>query len=263
MYYLRFSRLIICSLLIFIGAYSFSAEENFILINGVTGQTVLKQGPHINEPITPGSTFKIVLSLMGYNAEILKSEMIPVWDYQEGYDNYLASWQAPQTPLSWMKNSCVWYSKILALHLGLEKVQNYLALFDYGNQDMSGGLTNAWLSSSLKISSQGQVDFIQKMITRRLPISSNAFQKTKELLFLQELPQEWKLFGKTGWGSIIEQDGRKLEVGWFVGWVEKNDLCFPFAYTIRDSKVNLDLRIPRVKQLLKESNILHMSSSII
>jgi beta-lactamase class D len=255
---LLLSKLIACFLFIFPCVYAFSVEENFLLINGVTDEVVFELGPHINEYITPCSTFKIVLSLMGYDAGILKDEKTPTWTFQEGYDEYLDSWKTPQTPQSWMKTSCLWYSKVLALQLGLEKIQNYLALLEYGNQDMSGGLTDvAWVNSSLKISPRGQVDFIQKMIHGKLPISSNAIQRTKVLLFVDELPEGWKLFGKTGWGgSIREQDSKNLEVGWFIGWVEKDNIFFPFAYNIRERKINLAQRIPRVKQLLVESNVM-------
>jgi len=71
------------------------------------------------------------------------------------------------------------------------------------------------------------------------------------------LPEGWKLFGKTGWsGSDIAKDGKTLEHSWFVGWIEKHDSFYPFAYLIRDKKINLDQRIPRVKQLLVESNVM-------
>ena len=255
-----FSRLITCFLFIFPSVFAFSTEENFLLVNGVTNELVLTLGPNINEQISPCSTFKITLSLMGYDAGILKDENTPVWNFQEGYDDFLKSWKAPLDPTSWMKYSCVWYSKILALELGLEKIQSYLDSFEYGNQDLSGGLappgpTNvAWINSSIKISVNEQVNFIQKMMTGKLPISSNAIQMTKALLFKEELPEGWSLFGKTGWsGSYIGEDGKTLEHGWFVGWIEKDHIFFPFAYLIRDKKINRDQRIPRVKQLLMES----------
>ncbi len=215
---------------------------------------MLELGPHVNERVTPCSTFKIALSLMGYDAEILKDEKNPIWDFQEGYDDYLQSWKTSQTPQSWMKNSCVWYSRLLALQLGLEKIQSYLTLLNYGNQDMSGGETKAWLSSSLKISPKEQIAFIQKMVQEKLPISSYAIQMTKTFLFVDDLPEGWKLFGKTGLGSIVQQDGKNLKVRWFVGWIEKDDAFFPFAYSLRASEVDCALTIPRVKKLLAESN---------
>jgi beta-lactamase class D len=145
----------------------------------------------------------------------------------------------------------------------VERIQNYLSSIEYGNEDISGGLAEpgptdvAWINSSLTISPQEQVNFVQKMILGKLPISSSAIQMTKTLLFKEELSGGWKLFGKTGWsGSAIAKDGISLEHGWFVGWIEKGEVFFPFAYLIRERKINLDQRIPRAKQLLLESNVI-------
>ena len=108
------------------------------------------------------------------------------------------------------------------------------------------------------ISPREQVSFIQQMVLGKLPISSNAVQVTKTLLFKEELLNGWQLFGKTGWsGSEIAKDGKVLEFSWFVGWIEKDNRFLPFAYLIRSKKINLEQRIPRVKQLIIESNVLY------
>lgn len=257
-----FSKLIVC-LFIVSCTQAFSAEENFLLINGKTDEVITKLGPNINKQMSPCSTFKIPLSLMGYDAGVLKDESNPTWDFQEGYDDWLVSWRTPQSPLSWMKHSCLWYSKILSIELGIEKIQNYLVSMKYGNRDASGGLADLgplnpfWINSSIEISPKEQVGFIQKMVRAQLPISSTAIEMTKAILFKEELPEGWKLFGKTGWsGSDITKDGKTLEHSWFVGWIENDDSFYPFAYLIRDKKINLDQRIPRVKQLLVESNVI-------
>ncbi len=241
-----------------------STEENFLLIDGITNEIVLELGSHVAERISPCSTFKITLSLMGYDAGILIDEKTPTWDFQDGYDDWLAAWRVPVFPKSWMQSSCVWYSKVLSLQLGLENIQSYLTSMEYGNKDMSGGLAEPgpadppWINSSLRISPREQVDFIQKMILGKFPISQHAVQMTKALLFKEELPEGWKLFGKTGWsGSYIGKDGKPLEHGWFVGWLEKDHKVFPFAYLIRERKINLDQRVPRVKQLLEEANVMN------
>ncbi len=252
------SIILISSLLcIFSIVLVFSAEENFLLVNGKSGENVLEIGPHVDEGVTPCSTFKIALSLMGFDSGILQDENNPVWLFQEGYDDFLESWKSPQTPQSWMKTSCVWFSRVLAAHLGIQKFQFYLAGLNYGNQDTSGGLTNAWLASSLKISPREQVAFIQKILQEEHPVSCYAVHMTRQLIFIEELPNGWKLFGKTGWsGSTSKPDG-KNELGWFIGWIEKGDDFLPFAYNIRENKINLPQRIPRVKQLLVESNVMN------
>lgn len=241
----------------------YSAEENFILINGTTNEVAIEFGPSINERVSPCSTFKIALSLAGYDAGILKDANTPIWDFQEGYDDWLQSWRVSQSPQSWMRYSCIWYSKLLALLLGPEIIQSYLAIMQYGNQDISGGLGQAgssnvaWINSSLKISPKEQVDFIRKMVCGELSISPASMQMTKAILFIEELPEGWKLFGKTGWsGSYIDKEGKTREHSWFVGWIEKGRNIYAFAYLIRKDKINLEQRIPRVIGLLRESKVM-------
>ena len=43
-----------------------------------------------------------------------------------------------------------------------------------------------------------------------------------------------------------------IEIGWFVGWVQKENNFFPFAYNICEPKVEPSLRILRAKELVKE-----------
>jgi beta-lactamase class D len=261
---LLLSKLTLSFLFVLPCVFGFPAEETFLLIDGLTNEKVLEFGLQLDERMSPCSTFKIPLSLMGYDAGILKDEQTPIWEFQEGYDDFLDTWKGPQSPQSWMKYSCVWYSKLISCQLGLNKMQGYLAAFNYGNQDMSVGLVApgkedpAWFhSSSLKISPREQVDFISKMLRHKLSVTNYSIDMTKAILFKEELQGSWKLFGKTGWsGSISNENDGTLEYSWFVGWVEKERLFFPFAYLIRDKKINLAQRIPRVKQLLTESNII-------
>ena len=241
-----------------------TAEERFLLVDGRSGETVFQLGSQFDERMSPCSTFKIPLSLMGYDAGVLKDEQTPVWQFQESYDDFLDTWKGPISPQSWMQYSCVWYSKVISCHLGLKKMQDYLAAFDYGSQDMSVGIVPpgkadpAWFHSSpLKISLKEQIDFLNKMLQNKLHVTNHAIVMTRAILFKEELPQGWKLFGKTGWsGSIGRNDATVLEYGWFVGWIEKGTHVFPFAYLIRDKKIALEQRVPRVKQLISETDIL-------
>ena len=130
-------------LFIFLGTHAFSTEENFLLVDNTTDNIIFQLGPHVNERVTPCSTFKIALSLMGYDIGILKDKETPTWEFQKEYVDYLESWKTSQTPQSWIRNSCVWYSQILTLQMSLETIQNYLISFKYGNKDMTGGVTSA------------------------------------------------------------------------------------------------------------------------
>lgn len=226
------------------------AEEQFLLIDGTSNQILLEKGELIDQQITPCSTFKIALSLIGFDASVLIDGEKPVWFFQEGYEDFSPSWKKAQTPTSWLKTSCVWYSRVLAQQLGEKKLQLYLEAISYGNQDLSGGFDSAWLSSSLKISIREQVSFLQRMLKGDLPISSEAVKQTRALLFLEEFGNNAKLFGKTGWSGFLPVEGIN-QVAWFVGWVEQGDQFFPFAYQLYQEKIDLEKRISRVKELIE------------
>ena len=62
---------------------------------------------------------------------------------------------------------------------------------------------------------------------------------TQRLLFLENLSTHWKLYGKTGSGSLVDQDGAKSlnrRIGWFVGWIQKKNRKIVFAYLIEDDE---------------------------
>lgn len=238
-------------------------EENFIVMDASTQKTISEQGPGIDERVSPCSSFKITLSLIGFDYGVLQDESNPTWNYQEGYDDFLETWKGPLSPQSWMTYSCVWYSKVLAIKIGQEKLQEYLIALDYGNNDLSGGLAApgpldpAWINSSLKISPREQVVYLSNVLNGNTSLSTHAIQMSKKLLFKEELTNGWLLFGKTGWsGTTIGQDGKPLQLGWFVGWIEKKGQMFPFAYLIKDTQIKLDQRIPRTKELLHQLDLL-------
>lgn len=191
---------------------------------------------------SPASTFKIAISAMGFDSGILKDEMHPQMSFKEGYNDFLEVWKQDQTPTSWIKNSCVWYSQVITKELGNRKFKKYVKKFNYGNQDVSGdktknnGLTNSWLSSSLKISPQEQINFLQKLIHNKLPVSLKAQEMTKKLLFIEELSGGWKLYGKTGAAGLLNEIGAKHDgqTGWFVGWIQKDNRVVTFANYVEE-----------------------------
>lgn len=194
---------------------------------------VLQKIGHCEQRHSPCSTFKVAISLMGYDSGILKNESLPVYPYKGG-STVVEACKQSQTPASWMRNSCVWYSQDVTQKLGMEKFKNYLKKFNYGNQDAAGdngknnGLTNAWLASSLEISPEEQVQFIKKLSEGKLPVSEKAQRLTKQILFVDNLDKGWKLYGKTG--------SKDKQTGWFVGWIEKDNRKIVFAHYIEGSQ---------------------------
>lgn len=193
--------------------------------------TVITQEGECRIRHTPCSTFKIAISLMGYNEGILLDEIQPELPFQADYIDTYETWRQPHNPTTWFKNSCVWFSQVITKKLGFNKFTNYLAKFNYGNQDASGnkntnnGLTNCWLSSSLKISPLEQMEFLEKLATNQLTISQVAQEFTSKIMYIETLSNGWKLYGKTGGGYGVDSTGlidRNKNIGWFVGWIEKD-----------------------------------------
>jgi beta-lactamase class D/beta-lactamase class D OXA-1 len=183
---------------------------------------------------SPASTFKVPLSLMAFDAGVLKNERSGFkWD---GRKTARPEWNHDQTAESWMRLSVVWFSQRLTPILGMRRVRDYLAKFHYGNQDFSGGITKAWLQSSLQISPDEQLRFWDRFWREELPVSKHAFDMTKRITLIGRSRSGWTLNGKTGSAAVTDQRGRVLETqGWFVGHVGRRNRQFVFVthYTER------------------------------
>ena len=212
------------------------------LADATTGK-VLRQEGVCDRRITPASTFKIALSLMGYDSGYLIDEHLPALPFYAGYADWVPSWKATTDPTSWIRNSVVWYSQRLTEWLGEERFRGYVIAFQYGNQDISGdpgkhnGLTQAWLGSSLKISPLEQLTFLERIVNRQLQITPHAYEMTNRITRLDVLPNGWEIHGKTGTGST-GQSGGSVEgdrtYGWFVGWASKGGRTVVFARLVQD-----------------------------
>lgn len=195
----------------------------------------IEEGP-VDELFSPGSTFKIPLSVMGFEEGIFQSSHTPKWPFKPIYKTW---YETPRevcfqdhTPKSWITYSVIWFSQKLTKTLGMKKLQYYVDVFAYGNKDLSGhkgqnnGLTHGWLNSSLKISVHQQLDFLQAFISYTLPVSKKSQKQAQDLFYLKELPYGWKLYGKTGSSPM---SCIKPGVGWFVGWISKQRRRIGFA----------------------------------
>ncbi|GHE46200.1 beta-lactamase [Camelimonas fluminis] len=186
----------------------------------------------------PESTFKVPLALMGFETGLLTGLHDPVWRYD-------GSFQAPQRdhkdvdPVIWERDSVVWFSRELVKRLaardGASAFGAWVARLNYGNQDVSGdpgknnGLTNAWLSSSLRISPEEQTTFIRRLLRDDLPASARAMQLTRDALPEFAASDGWTIHGKTGSSALAKTAGGRQGHGWFVGWARKDGRTLAFA----------------------------------
>lgn len=208
-----------------------------------SGKHLVEQGDCTNR-VTPASTFKLPLALMGADAGFITSPHEPVLNIKKGEPDWGGeNWRVATNPTHWMKYSVVWYSQRIAKHLGAEKLTAYAKSFGLGNADMSGdkaknnGLERSWISSSLKISPVEQAAFIRKLLNKELPVSPEARQIAMSVTQQFDAGSGWTVHGKTGSAMPRNKDGsfrRGNAWGWFVGWAQKNDRKIIFAKLIQD-----------------------------
>lgn len=219
----------VCGLVLFATYNAAAAATCTLVVNAVDGNVLHESGDCASR-ISPASTFKLPLAVMGFDAGILQDTHKPVWPYRREYRASREEARQDTDPSYWLKESIVWYSQQLTLKFGMPAFQRYVDGFDYGNRDLSGdpgkknGLTQAWLGySSLQISPREQVVFLRRLLHRELPASWAAQEKA--MASLPVFPADgWAVRGKTGSGyqrGIGGDVDRRRPFGWFVGWAQK------------------------------------------
>lgn len=207
-----------------------------LMLDAASGTRLVEQGD-CDVRATPASTFNIAVSLVGYDAGILVDAHTPALPFKPGYTDWLPAWRTTTDPTGWIRNSTVWYAQQVTQRLGLEGLQSYMGRFGYGNQDLSGGVADAWIGSSLQISAQEQAAFLRKVVNRELGLNPHAYDMTATLLRLPTLSNGWDVYAKTG-TAVLEQpagaQGPPRSYGWFVGWASKEGRTIVFARLILD-----------------------------
>jgi beta-lactamase class D len=232
----------------------------FVLYDSKHGRYIRYNEARCRERFSPKSTFKIPNSLIGLEAGVIRdAEFVIPWNKQKypPQDNWnqepFLHWAKDQTLRSAIKYSVVWYYRELALRVGEQRMKRYVAAFNYGNKNISGGIDNFWLDGSLKISADEQVEFLKAFYTERLPVSKRSAEIVKDILVMEKGPT-YKLSAKTGGGSISEG----IYIGWFIGYVESEDNTHFFATNIEGKSFAeiRDKRVEMTRQILQALGVL-------
>ena len=152
------------------------------------------------------------------------------------------------------EHSAVWFYQELARRIGRDRMQHYVDAVGYGNRDISGEIDSFWLEGGLRISPDEQIEFLRRLYADDLPFSARSMTIVKDIITLEET-DDYTLRAKTGWAQRVHP-----QIGWFVGYVEKDGDVHFFATNVESatpdehfgsSKVEITKEILRDLQVIE------------
>ncbi len=191
---------------------------------------------------SPDSTFNLILALISHEYKIITSPDRPKWHYKTKYDDIFSimkdSWRKDHNPSSWIKENCVWYSQIIAQGIGTSRLRKRVNALGYGSDDPSCSTQYLnkskmpfWLPQHLTISPKEQMLLLEKMLSYDIDFSEEDIDQTKNLLYIEDLEQNIKIYGLTGGDMALQyKETAETRPGWFIGWVETAGDNIPFVY---------------------------------
>ncbi|MFC0243492.1 class D beta-lactamase [Rhodopseudomonas telluris] len=185
------------------------------------------------EAFLPASTYKVPNSLIALETGVVADPDKDVFKW-DGVKRSIEAWNRDHTLRSAIAASAVPVYQEIARRIGPERMQKYVDLFDYGNRNIGGGIDQFWLTGDLRIDCIQQIDFLDRLRRRTLPISKRSQDLVADILPVTKVG-DVTIRAKTG---LLGAERGQPSLGWLVGWAEKGDQQTVFA-------LNLDVREPR------------------
>jgi beta-lactamase class D len=196
----------------------------FLIYDAEKDEFIKFCGERCQTQFIPASTFKILNAQIALETGVIKDEYEVIqWD---GTDWAVETWNQDHNLRTAMQYSVVWFFEELARRIGTDRMQHYVDLVGYGNQDITGPTDIFWLEGNLRISQEEQIEFLRRLVEGGLPFSPETMKTVKEIIILEETGN-YQLSGKTGWSTQVNPD-----IGWFVGYVEVDEDIYYFATNV-------------------------------
>ena len=231
---------------------------NVFAKNGVIGTFVVYDVEHgvftgynrlrAEERFIPASTFKIPNTLIGLASGAVKSvdEVLPYG----GKPQPRKEWEKDMSLREAITVSNVPVFQELARRVGVKPYEEMLDAMEYGNASPGTVADTFWLKGPLTISAMEQARFMAALAKGSLPAPAEAQAATREITLLAK-EANWELHGKTG-----TADAEDPNIGWWVGWVQKDGKIYAFALNIDMPTPNAPNRVELGKACLHALGIL-------
>lgn len=185
------------------------------------------------QAVLPASTFKIPNSVIALETGVVGDPDKDVFKW-DGVVRNIDAWNRDHTMRSAIAASAVPVYQEIARRIGVERMQKYVDLFEYGNRDIGGGIDQFWLNGALRIDPVQQIDFIDRLRRGALPVSKRSQDLVRDILPVTQ-SGDAVIRAKTG---VVAALVGQPSLGWLVGWAEKGSANTVFA-------LNLDVSEPR------------------
>ena len=196
------------------------AQGAFVL-KEVDGPTVVINRPLAELRLTPASTFKLLIGLLGLESgAIPDAHTVLRWN---GQPQGMPAWNRDHDLASAMRTSATWYFEDVLDHVDPAAVQTLLQRLRYGNQDARGSRRRFWLEGPLRISAVEQAEALARLVAGESGASKRSLGLLAEVT---ELGRDGQgvLYGKTG---TAVADGQT--VAWLVGGVRRGERRHTYA----------------------------------
>lgn len=204
----------------------------------------------------PASTFKLPNLLVALETGVVRDlDQVFRWD---GTPHPITTWNTDLTVRDALRVSAVPVFQRLARSVGEARMGAWLARLGYGNAEVSGGVDRFWLDGGLRITPAQQLDFVERLLSGRLPASTRSQALVRAAVPATPSGCGAVIRGKTGWARPNGAIGP--DVGWWVGWVERPGDVWMFAAVVEGpSKQVLDARRDAVMGVLGRLDVVSRS----
>lgn len=224
----------------------YNQTGSFVLYDLNNNKYIRYNPERCKQRFIPASTFKIFNSLAAIETNAVKDENDTIkWD---GVKRFYSEWNKDMDMKHAFRYSAVWFYQELARRIGEEKMQQMISKNGYGNEDISGGIDLFWLEGGFRVSPDEQIEFLKKLHKNELKFSDRTMEIVKRIM-IYEKSDDHIFRAKTGWGARF-----KNQIGWFVGYIEKDDNVYFFATNVESEEPGEGYvsRIEITKKILAE-----------
>jgi beta-lactamase class D len=220
-----------------------------VLYHPADGRLTVANLERAQTRFVPASTYKIPHTLIALETGAVADvdEVVPYG----GQPQPFSAWERDMSLREAVPASSVPVFQEVARRVGPGRMQGWLDRLAYGNREMGRVQDRFWLDGPLEVSAIEQARFLADLAAGALPASPQAQAAAREVALLEE-GDRYSLYGKTGWAfDVVPQ------VGWWVGWVEREDAIHAFALNLEmRSAEDAPLRIELGREMLRRLGVL-------